>query len=125
MWLAQELKTYSFDKNLLSCCHCCGSHSAENVQLWQESPFLLSLLRLAQALKTYGFDKNTVVAMWGDHGWHLGENNEWVRCKILWRHRAVVITLQKGNLGVRYSYTKIVCAVKLRLQGKLRREQER
>lgn len=30
-----------------------------------------------QELKKSGLDKNTIVVIWGDHGWHLGEHNFW------------------------------------------------
>lgn len=29
--------------------------------------------RVLQALKLNGYDKNTIVVLWSDHGWHLGE----------------------------------------------------
>ena len=35
--------------------------------------------RLMEALKEQGLDKNTIVIVWGDHGYHLGENGQW--CK--------------------------------------------
>ncbi|MBC8152018.1 MAG: sulfatase [Bacteroidetes bacterium] len=34
---------------------------------------------LMDALKTNGLDKNTIVVLWGDHGWHLGDHGMW--CK--------------------------------------------
>lgn len=36
--------------------------------------------RLLQELKQTGLDKNTIVVLWGDHGWKLGEHNSW--CKM-------------------------------------------
>ncbi|MFT4589024.1 MAG: iduronate 2-sulfatase [Candidatus Binatia bacterium] len=33
--------------------------------------------RLMARLKKAGADKNTVVVLWGDHGWHLGEHAIW------------------------------------------------
>ena len=36
--------------------------------------------RLLTALRTQGLDTNTVVVLWGDHGWKLGEHNSW--CKM-------------------------------------------
>jgi arylsulfatase A-like enzyme len=28
-------------------------------------------------LKTLGLDKNTIIVIWGDHGWHLGDQRVW------------------------------------------------
>ncbi len=33
--------------------------------------------KLMQTLKETGLDKNTVVVVWGDHGWHLGDHTVW------------------------------------------------
>jgi arylsulfatase A-like enzyme len=35
--------------------------------------------RLLKGLKENGLDENTIVILWGDHGWKLGEHNMW--CK--------------------------------------------
>jgi arylsulfatase A-like enzyme len=35
--------------------------------------------RVLAALKEHGFADNTVVVVWGDHGWHLGDHGMW--CK--------------------------------------------
>ncbi|GAA0881286.1 sulfatase [Algoriphagus jejuensis] len=33
--------------------------------------------RLIKELKRLGLDKNTIIVLWGDHGWKLGEHNSW------------------------------------------------
>ena len=33
--------------------------------------------RLIKALENLGLRKNTLVILWGDHGWHLGEHTFW------------------------------------------------
>ncbi len=33
--------------------------------------------KILEALKQSGADKNTIVVLWGDHGWHLGEHGIW------------------------------------------------
>lgn len=50
--------------------------------------------RVLEALEQYGFKDNTIVVLWGDHGWHLGDTNSWgkmtnfetaARNTLLWR----------------------------------------
>ena len=35
--------------------------------------------RVIEELETQGFADNTIIVLWADHGWQLGEHNEW--CK--------------------------------------------
>ena len=34
---------------------------------------------LLAALKEQGLDKNTIIVLWGDHGWHLGDHTMWAK----------------------------------------------
>ena len=36
--------------------------------------------RVLQKLHDLGLDDSTVVVLWGDHGWQLGEHNQWGKC---------------------------------------------
>ncbi len=33
--------------------------------------------KVLAALRELGLEKNTIVVLWGDHGWHLGDNRVW------------------------------------------------
>jgi len=33
--------------------------------------------KIIEKLKQKGFDKNTIIVLWGDHGWHLGDHSLW------------------------------------------------
>ncbi len=35
--------------------------------------------RVMAELKRLGLDKNTIVVLWGDHGWHLGDHGSWTK----------------------------------------------
>ena len=35
--------------------------------------------KVMAALEASGLADDTVIALFGDHGWHLGENNEWAK----------------------------------------------
>lgn len=35
--------------------------------------------RVLRALDESGLAENTIVVLWGDHGWHLGEHNAWAK----------------------------------------------
>ena len=33
--------------------------------------------KVLEALRQTGLDKNTIIVLWGDHGWHLGDHRVW------------------------------------------------
>ena len=33
--------------------------------------------KILQTLKSTGLEKNTIIVIWGDHGWHLGDHSLW------------------------------------------------
>lgn len=33
--------------------------------------------KVLAALSVHGYVDNTIVLLWGDHGWHLGDTNSW------------------------------------------------
>ena len=39
--------------------------------------------RVMREIKNLGLDENTIIVLWGDHGWHLGEKQHW-RKQALW-----------------------------------------
>ena len=40
--------------------------------------------RVMDELVKLGLDKNTIVAFWGDHGYHLGEKGKWSKAYSLY-----------------------------------------
>ena len=54
--------------------------------------------RLLQALKDNGLEKNTVVVIWSDHGWHLGDDRVWGKHTLFERSlRSVLMIRQPEN----------------------------
>ena len=53
--------------------------------------------KVLDALAATGLDKTTVVTLWGDHGWHIGENNEWAKhTAMTWANRAPLLFSAPG-----------------------------
>ena len=56
--------------------------------------------RVFAELKNLGLDKNTVVIVWGDHGWHLGEQQIWAKHTPFERaNRSVLMIRAPGIAG--------------------------
>ena len=81
-------------------------HTVTGKGLWRESvqAYLASISyadyevgRLLDALDASGRADNTVVVLWGDHGWHLGEKSHW-RKFALWEEatRAPLVWIAPG-----------------------------
>jgi iduronate 2-sulfatase len=66
--------------------------------------------RLLATLEALGLDDNTIVVLWGDHGYHLGEHNFWGKHNTLDRSvRVPLIIRRPGNpVGVRDQLVEFV-----------------
>ncbi|TWU35044.1 sulfatase [Novipirellula artificiosorum] len=59
--------------------------------------------RILAKLKQTGADENTVILLWGDHGWHLGEHAIWGKHSLFeesLRSPLIVVAPQMGHRGV-------------------------
>ncbi|MBO9153694.1 sulfatase [Chitinophaga sp. GCM10012297] len=53
--------------------------------------------KLLAALKENGLDRNTIVVIWGDHGWHLGDDLVWGKHTIFeWSLRSALLIKTPG-----------------------------
>jgi arylsulfatase A-like enzyme len=62
--------------------------------------------KVLTALKKLGLEKNTIIVLWGDHGWHLGDDRVWGKHTIFdWALRSPLIIkvpgMQKGKVSNR------------------------
>ena len=56
---------------------------------------------LLKALEATGVADNTIIALWGDHGWHIGENNEWAKhTAMTWANRAPLLFAVPGLTSI-------------------------
>jgi len=58
---------------------------------------------LLDALDSLGLSKNTIIVLWGDHGWHLGDHNLW--CKHTNFEQATHVPLLISAPGIKPSKT--------------------
>eukprot|EP00937_MAST-01D_sp_MAST-1D-sp2_P007433 g7433.t1 len=66
--------------------------------------------RVLDAVEEVGLANRTVVVLFGDHGWHLGDNNEWAKHTAMTRaNRAPLLFAAPGaRPGVRRGYAELV-----------------
>lgn len=59
--------------------------------------------RVLDELKKLGLDKNTIVVIWGDHGWHLGDHRVWGKHTLFEQslRSALIIKMPNSSNGVR------------------------
>ena len=43
------------------------------------SSYIDAQIELIDKLKEKGLDKNTIIVIWGDHGFHLGDHSQWTK----------------------------------------------
>ncbi len=55
--------------------------------------------RVLAELKSLGLEKNTVVIVWGDHGWHLGEQEIWAKHTPFERANRSVLMIRTPGLA--------------------------
>ena len=54
--------------------------------------------RLLRALKENGLTERTIVVLWSDHGWHLGEHGTWAKMTLFeWATRVPLIVVQRDQ----------------------------
>jgi arylsulfatase A-like enzyme len=62
--------------------------------------------RLLDALATNGLDRNTVVILWGDHGWKLGEHDMWCKHTLYEIDNRVPLLIKVPGTGARTGATQ-------------------
>jgi arylsulfatase A-like enzyme len=58
--------------------------------------------RILEALKNSSYAENTIVVLWSDHGWHLGEKDHWMK-SMLWEEATrvpyIIVTPEMKSAG--------------------------
>ncbi len=63
--------------------------------------------KLLDKLKELNLDQNTIIVLWGDHGWHLGDHNLWCKHSNFEQatHSPLIISYPgQPNAGKKYTY---------------------
>ena len=63
---------------------------------------------IIDALKETGLDKNTVIVLWGDHGYHLGDHSMWTKHTNYEQANRIPLIIVAPGVGVPDSHCKSV-----------------
>ncbi|MFK5972127.1 MAG: sulfatase [Flavobacteriaceae bacterium] len=64
--------------------------------------------KILKELKRSGADKNTIVVLWGDHGWHLGEHAIWGKHSLFEESLRSPMIIHYPGMGNRNSNTNAI-----------------
>ncbi len=67
--------------------------------------------RVLETLKDTGLDKNTIVILWSDHGWHLGDYRVWGKHTLFDRSLRSVLLIKTPSMVAGEKIDRIVSAV--------------
>lgn len=68
--------------------------------------------KLLGALQKQGLDENTVVIVWGDHGWHLGDHRVWGKHTVFdWALRSTLLMRLPGQQQAPRVFDQVVSSV--------------
>lgn len=69
--------------------------------------------KVLSALKECGLDKNTVVILWGDHGWHLGDQRIWGKHTVLETASSSTLIVRAPGHGTGLVNDRVVSSIDL------------
>src|SRR5690606_2952 len=67
--------------------------------------------KVLSALKETGLDKNTIVVLWSDHGWHLGDYHVWGKHTLFDRSLRSVLMLKTPDMTGRKQIDRVVSTI--------------
>lgn len=67
--------------------------------------------KVLQALKMTGLDRNTVVVLWSDHGWHLGDYSVWGKHTLFGRSLRSVLMVKTPDMVEGTQIDRVVSSI--------------
>ena len=61
--------------------------------------------RVLDELVRLGLDENTLIVLWGDHGWHLGDHNSWTKHSNFEQANRIPLMIVAPGVGAPGSHT--------------------